>query len=62
MDEYQFQYKGRPVEETRHGRQLTLKTYGIKLHDTLFVVKLGFTLDITNPQVHNHSKLYGSVH
>ena len=53
LGEFEFQFQGRVVQETRHGRQLTLKDYGIKAGDQLFVLKVGFRLDITNPQVNS---------
>ena len=52
LDELQFQQKdGKVVEECRHGRQLTLQDSGIKKEDTLFLMKVGFVLNITDPQV-----------
>ena len=52
LDELQFQQKeGKVVEECRHGRQLTLQDLGIKKEDTLFLMKVGFVLNITDPQV-----------
>ena len=43
------------MDEVRHGKQLTLRNYSIKSRDTLFVMKIGFSLDITNPQVGDES-------
>jgi len=51
LDDYQFQFQGRPLDENRHGKQLTLGHYNIKAGDTLFLMKIGFSLEITNPQV-----------
>ena len=51
MDEYQFHHLGRPVDETRHGRQMVLKDYGIKNGSTLVLAKTGLKLDVTNPMV-----------
>ena len=39
------------MAESRPGRSLTLGDYGIKKHDSLLVVKIGFVLDVSNPQV-----------
>ena len=53
MDVHQFQFRGRPVVESRAnaGSRLTLGDYGIKANDTLVVTKMGFILDVSNPQV-----------
>jgi len=52
LDDYQFQsVQGKPLDENRHGRRLTLGHYKIKAKDTLFLMKIGFSLEITNPQV-----------
>ena len=52
LDDYQFQsVQGKPLDENRHGRRLTLGHYKIKAGDTLFLMKIGFSLEITNPQV-----------
>ena len=52
LDDYQFQsVQRKPLDENRHGRQLTLGYYNIKTGDTLFLMKIGFSLEITNPQV-----------
>ena len=51
LDEYQFQFKGVPIEESRHGKRLTLLDCGIDKEDTVFLMLIGFTLDITQPQV-----------
>ena len=39
------------VEDSRHGRMLTLGDNGITARDTLVLLKVGFTLNITNPKV-----------
>ena len=52
LDDYQFQsVQRKPLDENRHGRRLTLGHYNIKTGDTLFLMKIGFSLEITNPQV-----------
>ena len=52
LDELQFQQKeGKVVEEWQDGRQLTLQDSGIKKEDTLFLMNVGFVLNITDPQV-----------
>ena len=52
LDDYQFQsVQRKPLDENRHGRRLTLGYYNIKTGDTLFLMKIGFSLEITNPQV-----------
>ena len=52
LDELQFQQKeGKVVEECRHGRQLTLQDSEIKKEDTVFLMKVWFVLNITDPQV-----------
>ena len=52
LDDYQFQsVQRKPLEENRHGRRLALGHYNIKTGDTLFLMKIGFSLEITNPQV-----------
>ena len=47
-----LQLQKRPLEEARHGKMLTLKDYGIKNGSTLFLLKVGITLTITNPEVY----------
>ena len=49
--DHQLFFKDKPLQAVRHGKQLTLHDCGIKKEETLFVNKLGFYLDITNPQV-----------
>ena len=51
LDDYMLQLQKRPIEEARHGKPLTLKDYGIKNGNTLFLLKVGICLTITNPQV-----------
>jgi len=51
LDNYQFQFQGRLLDENQHGKQLTLGHYNIKAGDTLFLMKTGYSLEITNPQV-----------
>jgi len=49
--DYQLQFQNRPLQAVRHGKNLTLRDYKIKKGETLFIMKHGFSLDITNPQV-----------
>ena len=51
MAEFQLLYKGRPVDERRHGREMLLRDYSIKSGETLVIIKMGLVLDITNPKV-----------
>ena len=51
LDEHQFCLGQKVVEESRHGRMLTLGDNGITARDTLVLLKVGFTLNITNPKV-----------
>ena len=51
LDEYQFQFKGTPIEETSHGKRLTLQDCGINKEDTIFLMKTDVRLHITQPQV-----------
>lgn len=53
LSSYQLHFQDKPLQAVRHGKQLTLRDYRIKKGETLFINKLGFSLDITNPQVHN---------
>jgi hypothetical protein len=53
LDDFMLQFQKVPLEESRHGKSLTLGDYKIKNGNTLFLLKVGITLDITNPQVHN---------
>ena len=48
-----LQFQRVPLEESRHGKLLTLGDYNIKNGNTLFPLKVGITLNITNPQVHS---------
>ena len=52
LDDFMLQLQNRPLEEARHGKVLTLKDYGIKNGNTLFLLKVGITLCITNPEVY----------
>ena len=52
LTNYQLQFQNTPLQAVRHGKKLTLRDYRIKKGETLFINKLGFSLDITNPQVH----------
>lgn len=52
LTNYQLHFQNTPLQAVRHGKQLTLRDYRIKNGETLFINKLGFSLDITNPQVH----------
>ena len=51
LDEYVFQFNGKPVDSVRHGKQMTLGDCSIRDKSTLILMKVGFTLTITNPQV-----------
>ena len=51
LDDFMLQLQNRPLEEARHGKVLTLKDYGIKNGNTLFLLKVGITLSINNPEV-----------
>ena len=51
LDDYQFQFKGKPLEESNHGKKFTLQDHKIDKEDTLFLMKLGFVLNITQPMV-----------
>ena len=51
LDEYQFCLGQKVVEESRHGKMLTLGDNGITARDTLVLLKVGSTLNITNPKV-----------
>ena len=46
MNELQLQHNSRPLEECRHGKNLTLKDYGIKKSDNVFVTKIGFIFNL----------------
>ena len=52
LDDFMLQFQGTPLEESRHGKSLTLGDYKIRNRATLFLLKVGITLNITNPQVH----------
>ena len=52
---YQLQFQNKPLQAVRHGKQLSLRDCRIRKEETLFIHKLGFSLDITNPQVCAHS-------
>ncbi|MCG8620564.1 MAG: hypothetical protein MJE68_01015 [Proteobacteria bacterium] len=52
LDDFMLQFQKVPLEESRHGKSLTLGDYNIKNGNTLFLLKVGITLNITNPQVH----------
>ena len=51
MADYQLRHQGRPVDESRHGKELLLRDYSIKSDSTLVVTKMGLTLNVTNPKV-----------
>ena len=46
-----LQFQKLSLEESRHGKSLTLGDYKIRNGATLLLLKVGFTLNITNPQV-----------
>ena len=48
---YQLHFQEKTLLAVRHGKTLTLRDYRIKKEETLFISKIGFSLDITNPQV-----------
>ena len=50
---HQLIFQGQPLQSTRHGKRLTLRDCRIRKEETLFLQKMGFTLNITNPQVLN---------
>ena len=51
LNEYQLCLGHKALEDSRHGRMLTLGDYGITARDTLDLVKVGSPLNITNPKV-----------
>ena len=51
LDDYMLQLQKTPLEEARHGKTLTLRDYGIKNGNTLFLLKVGIVLNINNPEV-----------
>ena len=51
MDGYQLFYQGKPVDERRLGRKMTLGEYKIMPELALVLAKKGVVLDITNPKV-----------
>ena len=51
LNEYQLCLGQKVVEDSRHGRKLTLGDYGIAARDTLVLVKVGSPLTRTNPKV-----------
>ena len=51
LHEFQFQFQGAPVEESNHGKKLTLSDCNIKERDTVVLMKTGTLLDITKPKV-----------
>ena len=52
---YQFKFNGNPLEESNHGRRLTFQDHGINKEDTVFLMKIGFDLDIVQPQVSHYT-------
>ena len=52
LNNYQFQFNGKPLQESNHGRKVTLQDHNIKKEDTVFLMKLGFDLNIVQPMVH----------
>ena len=51
LSTHQLFFQDKPLQPTRHGKSLTLRDCRIRKEETLFVQKMGFTLNITNPQV-----------
>lgn len=58
LDEYQFCLRQRVVEDSRHGKMLTLGDNGVMPRDTLVLLKEGSTFTITNPKVCNNLYTY----
>ena len=52
LNNYQFQFNGKPLQESNHGRKVTLQDHNIKKEDTVFLMKLGLDLDIVQPMVY----------
>ena len=55
LNEYQFCLGQKVLEDSRHGRMMTLGDHGITARDTLVLLKVGFTLNITNPKVYGYA-------
>ena len=55
LNDYQFCLGQKVLQDSRHGRKLTLGDNGITARDTLVLLKVGFTLNITNPKVATYS-------
>ena len=51
LNDYQFRLGQKVVEDSRHGKLLSLGDNGIAARDTLVLLKVGSTLNITNPKV-----------
>jgi hypothetical protein len=52
LDDYQLQFKDTTIEDTFHGKKLTIQDWGIDKEDTIFLMKHGQSLQFINePQV-----------
>ena len=51
LTNHQLLFQNKPLVAVRHGKQLTLRDYRLKKEETLFISKIGFYLDISNPKV-----------
>ena len=51
LTDHQLLFQNKPLVTVRHGKQLTLRDYRLKKEEILFISKVGFSLDITNPKV-----------
>ena len=51
LNEYQFCLGQKVLEDSCHGRMMTLGDHGITARDTVVLVKVGSTLSVTNPKV-----------
>ena len=57
LNEYQFCLGQKVLDDSRHGRMMTLGDHGITARDTLVLLKVGSTLNITNPKVYSYAVL-----
>ncbi len=51
LNNYQFHFNGKPLEESNHGRKVTLQDHSINKEDTVFLMKTGLDLEIVQPMV-----------
>ena len=61
LDDFMLQFQKTPLEESRHGKLMTLGDYKIRNGATLLLLKVGITLNITNPQVQLERKSTGTI-